>query len=118
MKQLKKSHISNRKAYAVRRRQLTLSNPFILGCAIRSFLSRADVQRITLVDSWFSNVLVGRTAATIAELCFVAQWANLLENFARPAKENRTMTFSKLLFPAITVAEVFSWRGVLTTDNF
>jgi hypothetical protein len=62
--------------------------------------------------------LVGRTVATIVELCFAAQWANLLENFARPAKENRTMTFSKLLFPAITVAEVFSWRGVLTTDNF
>ena len=70
------------------------------------------------MDSWLSSILVGCTVATIAESCFVAEWANLLETFAHPAKENRTMTFSKLLFPAITVAEVFSWRGVLTTDNF
>ena len=118
MKHLKKSHIPNREAYAVQRRQLSLSTPFVLGCASRSFLPRADVQRITLVGSWLSSVLVGRTVATIAELCFVAQRANLLETFAHPAKENRTMMFSKLLFLAITVAEVFSWRGVLTTDNF
>jgi len=118
MKHLKKSHIPNREAYAVQRRQLSLSTPFVLGCASRSFLPRADVQRITLVGSWLSSVLVGRTVATIAELRFVAQWANLLETFARPAKENRIMTFSKLLFPAITVAEVFSRRGLLTTDNF
>jgi len=118
MKHLKKSHIPNREAYAVQRRQLSLSTPFVLGCASRSFLPRADVQRITLVGSWLSSVLVGRTVATIAELRFVVQWANLLETFARPAKENRIMTFSKLLFPAITVAEVFCWRGVLTTDNF
>lgn len=118
MKHLKKSHISNREAYAVQRRQLTLSTPFVLGCAFRSFLPRADGQRISLVDSWLSSVLVGRTVATIAELCFAAQWANLLETFARPARENRIVSFSKLLFPAITVVEVFSWRGVLTTNNF
>jgi hypothetical protein len=118
MKHLKKSHIPNREAYAVQHRQLTLSTPFVLGCAFRSLLPRADVQRITLVDGWFSSVLVGRTVATIGELCFVAQWANLLETFARPAKENRIVTFSKLIFPAIMVAEVFSWRGVLTTNNF
>jgi hypothetical protein len=75
MKHLKKSPIPNREAYAVQRRQLTLSTPIVLGCAFRSFL-----------------------------LCFVAQWANLLETFAHPAKENRTMTFSKLLFPAFTAA--------------
>jgi hypothetical protein len=76
-----KSHIPNREADAVQHRQLSLSTPFVL-VAFRSFLPRADVQRITLVDVWLSGVLVGRTVATIAELCFVAQWANLLETFA------------------------------------
>ncbi|HEU0294037.1 MAG TPA: hypothetical protein VFR47_14950 [Anaerolineales bacterium] len=42
----------------------------------------------------------------------------MLETFARPAKLERMVTFSKLIFPAILVAEVFSWRGVLTTNNF
>ena len=101
MKHLKKSPIPNREAYAVRHRQPSLSTPFVLGCAFRSFLPRADVQRITLVDSWLSSVLVGRTVATIAELCFAAQWANLLETFARPARENRIVSFQNFSFPRL-----------------
>jgi len=61
MKHLKESPIPNREAYAVQRRQLTLSTPFVLECAFRSFLPRSDVQRISLVDSWLSSVLSGRT---------------------------------------------------------
>src|SRR5262245_55340108 len=58
---------------SAQRRLLSLSTLFVLGCAFRSFLPRADVRRITLVDNWLSSVLVGRTVATIAELAFVAQ---------------------------------------------
>lgn len=118
IKHLKKSPIPQRKAYVLQRRQLWLSTFFVLGCAFRSFLPRADVRRITLVDSWLSSILVGRTVATIAELCFVAQWAHLLETFARPAKLDRIVSFSKLIFPTILMAEIFSWRGVVTTNNF
>jgi len=62
---------------------------------------RADVQRITLVESWLSSVLVGRTVATKAELCFASQWANLLETFARPARENRIVSFQNFSFPRL-----------------
>src|SRR6266511_107863 len=58
MKHLKKPHGSRPKTYALQRRQLSLSTSFVLGCAFRSFLPRADVQRITLVDSWLSSILV------------------------------------------------------------
>src|SRR6266511_3064866 len=51
---------------------------YVFGCAFRSFLPRADVQRICLFDTWWSSVLVGRTVATVAEIAFVAQWAILL----------------------------------------
>ena len=44
---------------------------YVFGCAFRSFLPRADVQRICLVDTWLSSVMVGRSVATVAELCFV-----------------------------------------------
>ena len=41
---------------------------YVFGCAFRSFLPRADVQRICLFDTWLSSVFVGRTVATVAEL--------------------------------------------------
>src|SRR5262249_10564801 len=58
--------------------QLLLSAVYVLGCGFRSVLPRADVQRIGLIDSWMSSVMVGRSVATVAELCFMAQWALLL----------------------------------------
>ena len=57
---------------------LFLCAAYVFGCAFRSFLPRADVQRICLFDTWLSSVVVGRTVATVAEVCFVAQWAIIL----------------------------------------
>src|SRR5262245_9206191 len=54
---------------------LLLCAAYVFGCAFRSFLPRADVQRICLFDTWLSSVMIGRTVATVAEICFVAQWA-------------------------------------------
>ena len=56
---------------------------YVFGCAFRSCLPRADVQRICLFDTWLSSVLVGRSVATLAEICFVAQWAILLHGLGR-----------------------------------
>ena len=60
-----------------RKRQLWLSAVFVLGCGFRSLIPRADVQRFGLIDSWLSSALIGRSVATAAELCFVAQGASL-----------------------------------------
>src|SRR6516162_7053917 len=57
--------------YVFQRRQLLLSAVYVLGCGFRSILPRADVQRIWLYDSWMSSVLVGRSVATVAEMCFM-----------------------------------------------
>src|SRR6476619_3540967 len=51
---------------------------YVFGCAFRSVLPRADVQRICLFDTWLSSVFVGRTVATVAEVCCAAQWAIIL----------------------------------------
>src|SRR6516162_7817386 len=48
---------------------LLLCAGYVFGCAFRSFLPRADVQRICLFDTWLSSVVVGRSVATVAELC-------------------------------------------------
>src|SRR4029078_826573 len=57
---------------------LLLCAAYVFGCAFRSFLPRADVQRICLFDTWLSSVVVGRSVATVAEIAFAAQWAIIL----------------------------------------
>ena len=98
-----------------RRRQLRLSAVYVLGCGFRSLIPRADVQRYGLIDSWLSSVLIGRSVATAAELCFVAQWALLLHAAARGVGSRFGVAVAWLLVPLVAVAEVCSWSGVLTT---
>src|SRR5262245_44698169 len=66
--------------YTVCRTQLLLSAVYVFGCAFRSALPVFDVPRVVLVNTWLSSVVVGRTVATVAELCFVAQWAVMLRH--------------------------------------
>ena len=98
-----------------RRRQLWLSAVFVLGCGFRSLIPRADVQRFGLIDSWLSSVLIGRSVATAAELCFAAQWALLLHAAARGVGSRFGVAVAWLLVPLVAVAEVCSWSAVLTT---
>jgi hypothetical protein len=98
-----------------RKRQLWLSAVFVLGCGFRSLIPRADVQRFGLIDSWLSSALIGRSVATAAELCFVAQWALLLHAAARGVGSRFGVAVAWLLVPLIAVAEVCSWSAVLTT---
>jgi hypothetical protein len=102
-------------SYTIQRWQLVLSAVFVLGCGFRSLFPRADVQRLGLIDTWLSSVLVGRSVATLAELCFMAQWALLLHTAARDAGSRVGAALSWLLVPLIAVAEVCSWYAVLTT---
>lgn len=98
------------------RRQLLLCAGFVFGCAFRSFLPRADVQRIVLVDSWLSSVLVGRSVATVAELCFMTQMALTLRRLAEKNGAALSLFLSRLIVPLIVVAETCSWYAVLTTN--
>jgi hypothetical protein len=108
---------SGRKAEdSYQRWQRVLSAGFVFGCAFRSFIPRADVQRICLIDSFWASVFVGRSVATVAELCFVAQWALLLRATARGFGVRPIVALSYLVVPMIAVAEAFSWYAVLTTN--
>ena len=87
----------------------------VFGCAFRSLLPRADVQRICLFDTWLSSVVVGRSVATVAELCFVAQWAIILHWLGTMTGAETTVNAAWVIVPLIIVAECFSWHAVLTT---
>jgi len=95
---------------------LFLSAAYVSGCAFRSFLPRADVQRICLFDTWLSSVTVGRSVATVAEICFAAQWAIILDQLGTMTGAATTLSAAWLIVPLILIAECFSWYAVLTKN--
>ena len=95
---------------------LLLCAVYVLGCAFRSVLPRADVQRIVLFDTWLSSIMVGRSVATVAELCFAAQWAIVLYALGRVANSDTAKNIAKAILPAIALAEICSWYAVITTN--
>ena len=93
-----------------------LAAAYVFGCAFRSILPRADVQRICLFDTWLSSVMVGRSVATVAELCFAAQWAIVLREFGKISHSDTTKNIANAILPLIVLAECCSWFAVISTD--
>ena len=94
---------------------LLLSATYVFGCAFRSLLPRADVQRICLFDTWLSSVFVGRSVATVAEIAFAAQWAIILHQLGTLTGADTAVNAAWVVVPLIVIAEIFSWHAVLTT---
>ncbi len=100
-----------------RRAQLLLSAVYVLGCAYRSAFPVFDVPRQTLFDSPLSSAFVGRSVATVAELCFAAQWALLVLALGRSFAHRAMVVAGWYIVPLIVLAEACSWYSVLTTSN-
>ena len=96
---------------------LLLCAAYVFGCAFRSFLPRADVQRVCLFDTWLSSVVVGRTVATVAEIRFAAQWVIVLHRLGTMTGADITLNVAWVILPLIIIAECFSWYAVLTTNS-
>jgi hypothetical protein len=95
-----------------------LSAVYVFGCAFRSILPRADVQRICLFNTWLSSILIGRSIATAAELCFAIQWAIVIYELGRIAHSDTAKNIARLIVPLIALAEVCSWYAVISTNFF
>jgi hypothetical protein len=95
--------------------QLLLSAVYVLACAFRSWLPVYDIPRIVIVDSRLSSVIVGRSVATIGELCFSVQWALLLHGMGQLSHSIFGQAASLAIVPLILLAEAYSWHAVLTT---
>src|SRR5437879_11676447 len=86
---------------------------YVFGCAFRSFLPRADVQRICLFDTWLSSVMVGRSVATVAEICFAVQWAITLHQLGTMTGSDTSLNAAWAIVPLILIWQVFSWSALL-----
>jgi len=96
---------------------LLLCAAYVFGCAFRSFLPRADIQRICLFDTWLSSIAVGRSVATVAEICFAVQWAIILNQLGTMTGSDTSLNAALVIVPLILIAECFSWYAVLTTHH-
>jgi hypothetical protein len=98
--------------------QLLLSGGYVAGCAFRCFLPVIDVPRLVLVDSRLSRVSIGRSIATLAELCFAAQWALVLHRLAPSSASPLGQALpAAAVLALIVLAEGCSWYAVLTTGQ-
>jgi len=79
------------------------SRIYVTACAVRSIWPRQDGNRICLFPTWISYPFVGRSLATIAEICIAYQLSLLLKN-------------NLILYLGI-IAQFFCWGGVITRCN-
>ena len=98
-------------------KQLVLSGLFVAACAFRSIIPRVDLERMCLWDSPLSSVIVGRTVATLAELCFAWQCALLLFKLSAQTGSSVIGTIGLTVLPIIIVAELACWFAVATLNN-
>ena len=97
--------------------QLTLSGIYTAVCAFRSFFPRIDLERYCLFDSFLSSAVLGRSAATIAEVSFAAQVALLLYEVGGAANVLWLQQYSPLVVLSLSLAQIFCWSGVLTLNH-
>ncbi|WP_326542719.1 hypothetical protein [Pseudorhodoferax sp.] len=103
--------------HGLRRLQLWLSAGYVFGCAFRSWVPVYDIPRLVMVEAPWSSVLVGRSVATVAELCFAAQWALMLKDTTRGGDRPLARLAALQIVPLIVLAELCSWYSVLSTSN-
>lgn len=99
------------------RTQLILSGVYCLVCAYRSLLPRIDLERYCLFDTQLSSIFLGRSAATVAEISFSAQFALLLFQLGDKYDQPLTKIFSFAIVPSISLAQMFCWYGMLSLNH-
>ena len=97
---------------------LGLSAIYVAACAFRSIRPRVDLERTALVDHWSSSMVLGRSAATVAEVSFATQIAL----FIHQAAVSSGSPMFELWIPvaivcALALAQVFCWWSVVTLSH-
>jgi hypothetical protein len=100
-----------------RKYHLLLSGIYTFVCAYRSVLPRIDLERYCLFDTQFSSIVLGRSAATIAEISFATQLALLIHEWAVTYNHPVAAAFSYVISPTLTLAQGFCWMGVVTRNH-
>jgi hypothetical protein len=96
---------------------LALSGVYVMVCAYRSVLPRIDLERRVLVDSPLSSIMLGRSAATVAEICFAVQLGLGVHQLAGQAGLPTVQLAAWGIPVFMTLAQAFCWHSVLTLNH-
>ena len=97
--------------------QLTLSGAYVFVCAYRSILPRVDLERRVVVDSVVSSIFLGRSAATIAEVCFGVQLGLLIYELGAYAGLPGVQETAWVVTLCTVLAQGFCWHSILTLNH-
>jgi hypothetical protein len=98
-------------------RQLLLSVIYVAACAFRSLLPRLDLERQCLWNTPLSSIFLGRSVATVAELCFAGQCALLILKLSAISGIPALRVIGLSIVPLIVVAQIACWHAVLTLNH-
>ncbi|MGR9108787.1 MAG: hypothetical protein ACU843_17860 [Gammaproteobacteria bacterium] len=98
--------------------QPVLSGVYVLVCAFRSFFPRIDLERYCLFDTPISSVVIGRSCATVAEICFSIQCALLIYDLGVLLNAPTIISISYAIVPIIVLAQISCWYAALTLNHF
>lgn len=98
--------------------QIFLSGVYVSTCAFRSFFLRVDLERYCLIDTALSSVALGRTCATIAEMCFSIQCALIIYSLGQTLNSPIIETIAYSIVPLIIFAQICCWYATLTLNHF
>jgi hypothetical protein len=97
--------------------QIVLSGVYVFVCAYRSVLPRVDLERLVVVDSRLSSIFLGRSAATLAEICFGLQLGLLVHQLGVYAGLPWVQNAAWVITACTIVAQVFCWHSILTLNH-
>jgi hypothetical protein len=97
--------------------QLLLSGIYVGVCGFRSLFPRVDLERVCLWDTWLSTILLGRTVATIAEVCFALQCVLFMQRLADITGMPLLNAGADALVPLVILAEIVCWYAVLSLNH-
>lgn len=96
---------------------LYLSGIYTVVCAFRSIWPRIDLERYVLIDHWVSSIVLGRSAATIAEISFALQMKIFLDELCALSGDSQFAQYTFVIVISLSLAQVFCWLGVITLNH-
>jgi len=112
--------VTNRFNMNIRQLNLTfLIIIYVLVCAVRSIWPRVDGKYLCCYDNLISTPLVGRILATMAEISFglfIVMVSNDVIRSLNLENEDWLILINSGLVFVITIAQIFCWVGIVTSD--
>ena len=96
---------------------LSLSGVYVTACAFRSFWPRIDLERYVIVDHWISSVVLGRSAATLAEISFAIQMKLFIDELYTHSQGGFLQGYTWIIVFTLSLAQLFCWLSVISLNH-